>query len=124
MVRGVRGAITVTHDVPEELLEATRELLDEMVSRNGIEVDDIASVLFSLSPDLKSAFPAAAARRMETWKHVPLFCTQELAVDGGLARCIRALIHWNTDKAPARVRHVYLREAKRLRPDLAESGGL
>lgn len=117
MLRGVRGAITVEQDVKDDILLATQELLLQMVEQNNIEPDDIASVFFSLSPDLHSEFPAVAARKLN-WSTVPLFCTQELDVHGALEKCIRVLIHWNTNKVPSEIQHVYLRKAKALRPDL------
>ncbi|MBF0198234.1 MAG: chorismate mutase [Planctomycetes bacterium] len=117
MLRGVRGAITVSADTKDEILDATEELLKAMAENNNIDVDDVASIFFSLSPDLHSAFPAAAARRIN-WTSVALFCQQELEISGAMEKCIRVLIHWNTDKAPAEIKHIYLRDATRLRPDL------
>jgi chorismate mutase len=118
MVRGVRGAITVEINTAEEILAATTELLTEVMQQNGLSEDIIASILFSTSPDLNAAFPAAAAREMG-WMQVPMMCTQEIAVPGGLAMCIRILMMVNTEKSQIEVQHVYLRRAKVLRPDLA-----
>jgi chorismate mutase len=118
MVRGVRGAITVENNTVEEILAATTELLTEMVRENNLVAEMIASILFSTSPDLNAAFPAAAAREMG-WLQVPMMCTQEIAVPGGLAMCIRILMMVNTEKSQIEVQHVYLRRAKVLRPDLA-----
>ena len=118
-VRGVRGAITVDRDDKEAILEATRVLLEALVKANNIEVDDVASVFFSMTTDLHSAFPAVAARQIH-WQMVPLFCMQELEIDGALPRCIRVLIHWNTTLGAKDIRHIYMREAEKLRPDLAE----
>lgn len=119
-VRGIRGAITVGRDDPAEILDSTRLLLQRMVAENRIELDDMASVFFSLSPDLRSEFPAKAARDLG-WGLVPLFCARELDIKGGLKRCVRVLIHWNTRKKPGSIRHVYLRDAVSLRPDLSGS---
>jgi chorismate mutase len=117
MVRGIRGAITVERDDPAELLDATERLLNEIVAENGFVVDDIASALFTLTPDLVSQFPAAAARRMG-WLRVPLLNFTEIGVPGSLARCIRVLLHVNTDKPQDAIVHVYLDGAQVLRPDL------
>ena len=119
-VRGVRGAITVDRDDKDEILAATKELLGGLVDANGIDVDDVASVFFSMTPDLHAVFPAVAARQIN-WQMVPLFCTQELEIEGALPLCVRVLIHWNTLKTPQAIKHLYLRGAKKLRPDLQES---
>ena len=116
-VRGVRGAITVERDEPDLLLDATERLLREIVAENDIVSDDVASALFTLTPDLHSQFPAAAARRMG-WTQVPLLNFTEIGVPGGLERCIRVLIHVNTDKSAHEIIHVYLDGATVLRPDL------
>ncbi len=114
--RGVRGAITVDENTREAILAGTAELLGCMVSENGIRPEDVASVLFTVTPDLDAAFPAEAARRLG-WNDVALMCAGEIPVPGALPRCIRVLIHWNTHKSPEEIRHVYLGEASRLRPD-------
>jgi len=117
-VRGVRGAITVKVDEPEEILSATRRLLTSILDANPIlQPDDLASVLFTLTGDLVSTYPAQAARQIG-WVNVPLMCMQEIPVPGGLPRCIRVLLHWNTDLPQPVIHHVYLEEAVRLRPDL------
>jgi len=116
--RGVRGATTVEENRAEAILEATRELLQAMVQVNGIEAADISSAIFTMTPDLDAAFPALAARELG-WRYVPLLDAREIPVPGSLARCIRVLLHWNTDKPQDRIRHVYLRGAQSLRPDLA-----
>lgn len=119
-VRGVRGAITVERDDASLLLDATERLLREIVAENGIRSDDVASALFTLTPDLVSQFPALAARRMG-WTLVPLLNFTEVAVPGALARCIRVLLHVNTDKRQEDIVHVYLDGARVLRPDLERS---
>jgi chorismate mutase len=116
--RGVRGATTCEDNTREAILAATRELLEEVVTRNGIALDDIASVVFTTSPDLTAEFPAVAARALG-WRRVAMLCTHEMATPHGLPRCIRVLVHWNTDLMPARIQHVYLRGAVALRPDWA-----
>ncbi len=117
MVRGVRGATSVTSDTPAEILQETKQLLIEMVARNNIELTDIASVFFTTSPGVVSEFPAKAARQLG-WSDIPLLCGHEMAVENGLDRCIRVMIHWNTDKTQSEIQHVYLNEAVKLRPDL------
>lgn len=114
--RGVRGATTVTSVDRESVLHATRELLATLIRANGIESEDVASATFSTTTDITSAFPATAARQLG-WIEVPLMCSHEMVVEGALQRCIRVLVHWNTDKAQTEIRHVYLNEARSLRPD-------
>jgi chorismate mutase len=116
-VRGVRGAISVEADDAEAIGAATKRLLQAMVARNGIELEDIASVFFSLTPDLRAIFPAVAAREMG-WMYVPMLHTVELDVPGALQRCIRVLMHVNTSLPLEEVTHVYLDGAVVLRPDL------
>lgn len=118
MTRGVRGATTVTSDDKKQILEATKELLTDMISQNSINTEDLASAFFSMSPDLHSEFPAVAAREIG-WVDVPLFCMQELEINGSLKNCIRVLLHWNTDKKNSEIKHSYLREATKLRPDIS-----
>lgn len=118
MCRGVRGATVAAANTREAILEATRELLERIVAANGIETEDIASAIFSLTVDLDAVHPAVAARELG-WAAVPLFCAQEIAVPGGLARAVRVLVHWNTRRPQADIQHVYLRGAEVLRPDLA-----
>ena len=122
MIRGVRGATTVESNANEAILEATQELLGIMIERNGIVEDDVASVLFSATPELDDTFPAKAARMMG-WTRTALMGFQEADVKHGLSMCIRVLIHWNTDKSIDEIRHVFLRDAAQLRPDLALSDG-
>jgi len=117
--RGVRGATTVEENTPEGILAATQELLLAICQANGIDVADIASIIFTTTPDLTAAFPAAAVRTLG-WTDVPMLCTHEINVPGALPRCVRVLIHWNTDRPQQDIRHVYLREAVRLRPDWAQ----
>ena len=113
-VRGVRGATTVTEDTREAILDATTELITEIVSANAIDKDDLASVQFTTTIDLVSEFPAVAAR-MLGWVHVPLLNSHEMAVPHGFPHCIRVLMMWNTDRAPQDIQHIYLRDAVNLR---------
>ena len=118
MVRGIRGAITVEEDTPEAIHQATRELLLKMLEANGIQsYEELSAVIFTVTEDLTSAFPAEAARQIGMHR-VPLLSAREVPVPGSLPRVIRVLALWNTDTPQDRVRHVYLREAVRLRPDL------
>ncbi len=120
-VRGIRGATSVTVDEPEEILAATRELLEEILSANSIDhFEDIVSAIFTTTEDLCSTFPAEAARRLGM-SQVPLLCAREIPVVGSMPMCIRVLLHVNTDLAQADMRHIYLREARRLRPDVTSA---
>lgn len=116
-IRGVRGAITAAENTPEAILSATQELLRALIAANGIQPEDLASAIFTVTPDLDAAFPARAARELG-WSHVPLLTAAEIAPPEGLPRAIRVLLHWNTDRPIYDIRHVYLREAAALRPDL------
>ena len=117
-VRGVRGAVTVNGNQESMILSATRVLLEKILEANPtMETDDLASAWFTSTHDLTAAYPAKAAREMG-WNQVPLMCSLEIPVPGGLERCVRVLLHWNTDLAADEICHVYLGEAKKLRPDL------
>jgi len=113
--RGIRGATTVERNDRDEILKATRELLEVIVRLNGLRSEDIAYVWFTVTPDLDAEFPAFAARELG-WADVPLLCGREIPVPGALARCIRVLIDWNTGKAQREVRHAFMRRARELRP--------
>lgn len=120
-VRGIRGATTVTADMPPQILEATRELLEEILRSNEIDdFDDMVSAVFTTTHDLSSTFPAEAAREIGM-SQVPLLCAQEIPVPGSMNKCVRILLHLNTDKAQSEIVHVYLRDAKRLRPDMTSA---
>lgn len=113
-LRGIRGAITVDNNTKAEIMAATKELLEQLISANGIKPADIASALFSTTPGLDAAFPAEAARGLG-WTETPLLCMQEIPVPGALANCVRVLIHLNTDKSQKEMKHIYLRGAEILR---------
>lgn len=119
-VRGVRGATTVTKNTKDEIIEATRELLTEIIAANEFAAEDVASAWFTTTLDITAEFPAVAARQMG-WTFVPLMCGHEMAVPGSLPLTIRILLHLNTEKSIHDIHHVYLREARRLRPDLSTS---
>jgi chorismate mutase len=116
--RAIRGATTVDSDMPEQIRRATRELLETIIARNGITSVDVISAIFTVTHDLTSEFPAHAARELG-WLDVPLLCTLEIPVPGSLARCIRVLLHVESDASRTDIRHVYLHGARSLRPDLA-----
>jgi len=118
-MRGLRGATVCGKDDPGAIFSATRELLWEVMRANpSLTVPDIASAVFTTTPDLTAAFPARAARDVG-WDRVPILCAREIPVPEALPRCIRLLIHWNTELAQDDVRHVYLGQAGQLRPDRA-----
>jgi chorismate mutase len=115
--RGLRGAITVEEDTQDAILGATRVLLERLVKENpGLVAEEVAAVFFTATEDLKAAYPAQAARQMG-WTETALTCDQEMRVEGGLSRCIRVLVLWNTERGQQEVRHVYLRGARHLRPE-------
>ena len=118
-VRGVKGAITTDGTSAEHVLTATKQLLSVLIDENKIDQDDVAAVQFTTSPDLIAEFPAVAAREQFGWNDVPLMCGHEMARPGALTQCIRILIFWNTDKAQNEIRHAYLNDAAKLRPDLS-----
>jgi len=119
LCRGVRGATTADDNTPEAILTATRQLLALMVRLNGIEPEDVASAIFTTTPDLNAEFPALAARQLG-WFDVALMCLHELDVPGALPRCIRILLHWNTNKPANEIIHVYIKGAANLRPDRSQ----
>jgi len=121
-VRGIRGAVTVEGNTPEAIAEATGVLLEEMIVRNAVDHEEIASAFFTTTPDLTADFPAYAARQ-RGWLTVPLICGHEMNVAEALPLCIRVLLHVNTDRAQKDMRHVYLRGAVVLRRDLVERFG-
>jgi len=116
-VRGIRGAITVERNDAGEIIAATRELLEAIIKENDLEPEDIASAIFTVTKDLDAEFPASAAREMG-WKYVPLLCATEIDVPGRLGKCIRIMVHVNTEKSQRELKHVYLKEAIQLRTDL------
>ena len=116
-VRAVRGAVTVERDDRDEVLAATGGLLASMLSRNGLSEADVISAVFTATPDLRSCFPAEAARRAG-WADVPLLDAVEIDVAGALERCVRVLLHVETELDRSAVQHVYLGDARALRDDL------
>lgn len=120
MIRGVRGATTVKGDIAEEVFNATQQLALQMAEQNGISPDEVASVIISTTTDISSAFPAKAVRTMDGWTYVPVMCTHEMDVPNSLPLCIRLMMHVNTKLGQKEIRHVYLNDAVKLRPDLVQ----
>jgi len=117
-VRGIRGATSAASDTRDAILQVTRELIGEMLRANAItDFDEIASIVLTTTPDLTATYPAEAARELGM-NLVPLLCASEIAVPGRLPRCVRVLMHVNSDKPAREMVHVYLREARSLRPDM------
>lgn len=118
-VRALRGATTVDADSVEQINVRVQALVERMLERNAVDKEDLISVVFTATDDIHSMFPAAAARGVGLGD-VPLLCARELDIDGGTPRCIRVLMHINTDQARSDLHHVYLEGAKALRDDLPE----
>lgn len=118
-IRAIRGATCLELDDALEMAEAVTELLSELMSRNDVSPDDLISVLFTSTPDLHSAFPAAAARGVGL-ADVPLICAQEIDVTGAMQKVVRVMVQVQTDKSRADIKHVYLRGAEALRQDIAQ----
>ncbi|WHY17840.1 chorismate mutase [Paenibacillus sp. G2S3] len=118
--RGIRGATTVTKNEEAEILRETVILLREIVERNDVIAENISNVWITMTNDLDATFPARAIREIEGWEMVPLMCSTEIPVKGSLPKCIRLMVQINTDKSQREIRHVYLNEAQKLRPDLSE----
>ena len=119
--RALRGAITVEEDSEAEVLAATRELLAALLADNQLSPDAVISAIFTCTPDLRSTFPARGAREMGL-ESAALLCAREIDVPGALPRCIRALMHVETERGQHQMRHVYLRDARSLRPEFAREG--
>ena len=115
--RGIRGATTVERNDRNEILAATKELLQLIIEKNELNKDDIASAIFTVTHDLDAEFPALVARSADIgWTDVALICTREIPVPGSLSKCIRVLLHVNTTRTNAEIQHVYIRGAVNLRP--------
>lgn len=116
--RGIRGAITVEQDTKEQLEKATVELYSKIVEANDLKTENISHIIFTLTKDLKSAFPAKFLRENFDIPYVPLMCMNELDVELSLQKCLRVLVVVNTDKKQDEIKHIYLGGAKVLRRDL------
>ncbi|HHX18498.1 MAG TPA: chorismate mutase [Clostridium sp.] len=117
MVRAIRGATTVLNNDKVEIINETKKLLNEIIEKNNIEKDDIISIIFTATKDLNATFPAVAAREIGL-NDVALMCMNEIDVPDGLKKCIRVMLHINTNVDKDDIRHIYLNESKVLRPDL------
>lgn len=120
-VRGIRGAITVEANDKQQILDASVQLMNAITEVNGIKPEDICSVIITVTQDLDAAFPAKSIRELKGWEYVPVMCSVEVPVKGSLERCIRFMVHVNTERTQADMQHVYLGNAASLRPDLAGS---
>lgn len=121
MIRGLRGAVTIASDTPELVWEESVKLTLKVAEENNVKPENIASIIISTTPDITSAFPAKSIRLMEDWQYVPIMCMHEMNVDGALPLCIRVLIHANTNIPQHEIKHIYLNDAVKLRPDLVHN---
>lgn len=120
VIRGIRGATTVENDTESEVISAVELLLEEIIRKNDIEPEMVASVFFSATDDIRSVFPAKALRKFEGWTYVPVTCMQEIPVINSLPSCIRVMLHVETTKSQSDIEHVYQAGATVLRPDLTK----
>ncbi|WP_018934359.1 chorismate mutase [Gracilibacillus lacisalsi] len=120
MIRGIRGATTVKNNDADEMVQATKEMIEAMARVNEIDPETIASVMISVTSDLNATFPAKALRLIDGWKYVPVMCMPEIDVPGSLPKCIRVMMTVNTTKSQKEIEHIYLNDAVKLRPDLLE----
>lgn len=118
--RGIRGATTAIANTAEDILEATVELMQALIALNDLRTEDVASAIFTTTPDLNATFPAVGAREIG-WSEVPLMCSHEMDVPASLQKAVRVLIHVNTTRSASEIKHVYLKEARQLRPEWAYS---
>ncbi len=118
-LRGIRGATTLAADEKDAVFASVRELLSEILRQNKLSTEQIGAAIFSATEDITAAFPAAAARSLPGWDLVPLFDTRQMAVNESLKRCVRVLLLVDLDLPQAKIHHVYLHGANKLRPDLA-----
>ena len=113
--RGIRGATTADNNDRESIIDATKELLESIVNKNNLNVDDIAASFFTTTKDLTAEYPAVAARRSLGWTLVALSNTHEMEVPNDISKCIRVLILVNTDKKQSEINNIYLKDAINLR---------
>ncbi|WP_249871865.1 chorismate mutase [Oceanobacillus saliphilus] len=123
MTRGIRGATTVSENIEAQMIENTKNLIEEMVEKNNIKPHDISHVFISVTKDLNAGFPARALRKFEGWTHVPVMCMAEIEVPGSLPKCIRVMMVVNTEENQSNIQHVFHHEAIKLRPDLVNNKG-
>lgn len=120
MLRGVRGATTVLNNNSDDIIKRTYELLNLLIVKNNIKPSDVTSIFISMTADLNTAFPAKALRKIDGWTYVPVMCMSEVCVPGSIEKCIRVMIHIDTSKCQQEICHLFLHNAKGLRPDLEE----
>lgn len=120
MTRGLRGATTVMKNEETEIIQSTKQLVDEMVTTNNVSPDDISHVFISVTKDIDAVFPARALREFPGWMHVPVMCMKEIDVPNSLEMCIRIMMVVRTNKKQAEMEHIFQNEAIQLRPDLAK----
>jgi chorismate mutase len=118
--RGIRGATTAAANTAEDIIEATHEMMRALIVLNDLRPEDVVSAIFTTTQDLTATFPALAAREIG-WLEVPLMCSHEMNVPGALQKCVRVLLHINTTRSAAEIKHVYLKGAGQLRPEWAYS---
>ena len=118
-MRGIRGAITVKSNNKDDIIKNTAKLLNTIIDLNNIKQEELVSIIFTATPDLTKEYPAVAARKIG-YKNIPLICLQEMAVENSLKMCIRILIYINRECSLDKIEHVYLKDAKKLRPDLVK----
>lgn len=123
MMRGFRGATTISENSEQEIMTETRKLVLEMVQQNNIEPSDISHVFFSVTDDINAASPAKVARELPGWSHVPVMCMREIDVPNSLEKCIRVMLLAKTDLQQNEVEHIFVNEAVKLRPDLLNKEG-
>ena len=118
MIRGIRGATTVSENDEEQIITATKTLIEEMVNKNNVHAQDISHVLISVTDDINAGFPARSLRQFDGWTYVPVMCMKEIDVPGSLSLCIRVMMVAQTDREQQDINHIYHNEAIKLRPDL------
>ncbi|MBA2173879.1 chorismate mutase [Halobacillus locisalis] len=123
MIRGVRGATTVTRNSADEIIEKSVALMEDIISENEIVAERVASVYFTVTEDLNDTFPAKSLRELDGWTHVPVMCMREIPVPASLPMCIRVMVTVETDKHQEEIEHIYHHEATKLRPDLQKKKG-
>lgn len=119
VARGVRGATTVEKNASDDIISATKQVLEKMIMENDISPEDVAQVLITVTSDLNADFPAKALRLFPGWTYVPVMCANEIPVPNSLKKCIRIMMTINTNKSQTEIKHIYLGEAKKLRPELS-----
>ena len=120
LTRGIRGAITLESNDKKSIKEATVELVDAILDKNNVEIENIAFAIFTVTSDINADFPAKYAREYCGFENVPMMCYREMDVDGAIKMCLRALICVNTTKNQKEIKHQYLKGAAKLRPDITE----